>query len=53
MELNGETISNISKRVEKTKKYIYISQRKMLATKREEIERKENERGSRMDILAR
>lgn len=24
MELNGETISNISKRVEKTKKYIYI-----------------------------
>lgn len=30
MELNGETISNISKRVEKTKKYIYISQRKML-----------------------
>lgn len=32
--------------------YIYIST-KNVATKREEIERKENERGSRMDILAR
>lgn len=37
---------NISNRKEAKK-------RKMLATKREEIERKENEQGSRMDILAR